>query len=137
MTIHTTDLLAKQFSEAVKAIDPRPVEGIRSTSASRLQKIFYSVIPQLLPLWISLSLHRFESNVRSATVLGIEGAGGVEMSLMEALRGIDCASCVSIQPIIRIQHLVLAIMVAFCQITSIFLAAPRIRRQCHQTVKKR
>ncbi|GEM_PF-4398086 len=113
MTIHTTDLLAKQFSEAVKAIDPRPVEGIRSTSASRLQKIFYSVIPQLLPLWISLSLYRFESNVRSATVLGIEGAGGIEMSLTEALPGIDCASGVSIQPIIRIQHLVLAIVVAF------------------------
>ena len=113
MTIHTTDLPAKQFSEAVTAIDPRPVEGIHSTGASRLQKIFCSVIPQLLPLWISLSLHRFESNVRSATVLGIEGAGGVEMSLMEALRGIDCASCVSIQPIIHIQHLVLAIVVAF------------------------
>ena len=102
LTIHTTGVLAKLFSEAVEAIDPRPVEGIRATGASRLQEIFYSVIPQVLPLWISLSLYRFESNVRSATVLGIVGAGGIGMSLSEALRGFEYAAGASILLIILV-----------------------------------
>jgi phosphonate transport system permease protein len=75
--VHTTGILAKLFSEAVEAIDPRPVEGIRATGASKLQEVVYGVVPQVLPLWISFSLYRFESNVRSATVLGLVGAGGI------------------------------------------------------------
>ena len=85
--IHTTGVLAKLFSEAVEAIDPRPVEGIRATGGNLIHEIIYGVIPQVLPLWISYSLYRFESNVRSATVLGIVGAGGIGMVLWEAIRG--------------------------------------------------
>jgi phosphonate transport system permease protein len=84
--IHTTGILAKLFSEAVEAIDPRPVEAIRTTGASRLQQVIFGVIPQVLPLWISFSLYRLESNVRSATVLGIIGAGGIGQVLFEAIR---------------------------------------------------
>lgn len=85
--IHTTGILAKLFSEAVEAIDPRPVEAIRTTGASRVQQVIYGVIPQVLPLWISFSLYRLESNVRSATVLGIIGAGGIGQVLFESIRG--------------------------------------------------
>jgi phosphonate transport system permease protein len=84
--IHTTGVLAKLFSEAVEAIDPRPVEAIRTTGASRLQQVVFGVIPQVLPLWISFSLYRLESNVRSATVLGIIGAGGIGQVLFESIR---------------------------------------------------
>ena len=85
--VHTTGVLAKLFSEAVEAIDPRPVEGIRATGANGVQEVIYGVIPQVLPLWISYSLYRFESNVRSATVLGIVGAGGIGQLLYENIRG--------------------------------------------------
>jgi phosphonate transport system permease protein len=85
--IHTTGILAKLFSEAVEAIDPRPVEAIRATGASRLQEVVYGVIPQVLPLWMSFALYRFESNVRSATVLGIIGAGGIGQVMFESIRG--------------------------------------------------
>lgn len=85
--LHTTGVLAKLFSEAVEAIDPRPVEGIRATGASKLQEVVYGVIPQVLPLWMSFSLYRFESNVRSATVLGLVGAGGIGQVLFESIRG--------------------------------------------------
>ncbi|MBI1206358.1 MAG: phosphonate ABC transporter, permease protein PhnE [Azospirillum sp.] len=85
--VHTTGILAKLFSEAVEAIDPRPVEGIRATGATRLQEVIYGVIPQVMPLWISFALYRFESNVRSATVLGVVGAGGIGMVLWEYIRG--------------------------------------------------
>ena len=89
--IHTTGVLAKLFSEAVEAIDPQPVEGIKATGADKIQQIIFGVIPQVMPLWISYSLYRFESNVRSATVLGIVGAGGIGMILWEQIRGFNYA----------------------------------------------
>ena len=89
--VHTTGILAKLFSEAVESIDPHPVEGIRSTGANVLEEIVYGVIPQVLPLWISYSLYRFESNVRSASVVGMVGAGGIGVVLWEIIRGFQYA----------------------------------------------
>ena len=89
--IHTTGVLAKLFSEAVEAIDPQPVEGIKATGADSIHQVIFGVIPQVMPLWISYSLYRFESNVRSATVLGIVGAGGIGVILWEQIRGFDYA----------------------------------------------
>lgn len=89
--IHTTGTLAKLFSEAVEAIDPRPVEGIRATGAHKLAEVAYGVIPQVLPLWLSYSLYRFESNVRSASVVGMVGAGGIGVVLFEVIRGFQYA----------------------------------------------
>ncbi|MFN0264513.1 phosphonate ABC transporter, permease protein PhnE [Tepidamorphus sp. 3E244] len=94
--VHTTGILAKLFSEAVEAIDHRPVEGIRATGASKLQEVIYGVIPQVFPLWISFSLYRFESNVRSATVLGLVGAGGIGQNLFESIRGFYYAETAAI-----------------------------------------
>ena len=94
--------MAKLFSEAVEAIDPSPVEGIRATGASRLEEVIFGVIPQVLPLWISYSLYRFESNVRSATVLGIVGAGGIGMILWEVIRSFQYAETAAIVIIIVI-----------------------------------
>jgi len=89
--VHTTGTLAKLFSEAVEAIDPRPVEGIRATGAHPLVEIVYGVIPQVLPLWVSFTLYRFESNVRSASVVGMVGAGGIGVVLFEVIRGFQYA----------------------------------------------
>ncbi|MEM7462999.1 MAG: phosphonate ABC transporter, permease protein PhnE [Pseudomonadota bacterium] len=85
--IHNLGIISKLFSEAVEAVDPRPVEGIRATGANKIQEIVYGVVPQVLPLWISYSLYRFETNVRSATVLGLVGAGGIGQILFESIRG--------------------------------------------------
>jgi phosphonate transport system permease protein len=85
--VHTTGTLAKLFSEAVEAIDPRPVEGIRATGANAVEEIVFGVIPQVMPLWVSYSLYRFESNVRSASVVGMVGAGGIGVVLWEIIRG--------------------------------------------------
>lgn len=89
--IHTTGVLAKLFAEAVEAIDPRPVEGVRATGAGPIDEILYGVIPQVLPHWISYSLYRFESNVRSASVVGMVGAGGIGVILHEVIRGFEYA----------------------------------------------
>jgi phosphonate transport system permease protein len=98
--IHTTGILAKLFSEAVEAIDPQPVEGIRATGANALEEVLYGVIPQVLPLWISYSLYRFESNVRSASVVGMVGAGGIGVVLWEIIRGFQYAQTCAVMLII-------------------------------------
>lgn len=100
--IHTTGILAKLFSEAVEAIDPQPVEGIRATGANALEEILYGVIPQVLPLWISYTLYRFESNVRSASVVGMVGAGGIGVVLWEIIRSFQYAETCAVMIIIVI-----------------------------------
>ncbi|WP_372871709.1 phosphonate ABC transporter, permease protein PhnE [Paenalcaligenes niemegkensis] len=94
--IGTTGVLAKLFAEAVEAIEVGPVEGVRASGSSALQEVIYGVIPQVLPLWISYSLYRFESNVRSATVVGMVGAGGIGVMLWEAIRGFQLAQTCAI-----------------------------------------
>jgi phosphonate transport system permease protein len=94
--VHNLGVVAKLFSEAVEAIDPRPVEGIKATGASRLQEVIYGIVPQVAPLWSSFALYRFETNVRSATVLGIVGAGGIGHSLYENVRSFQYAETAAI-----------------------------------------
>jgi phosphonate transport system permease protein len=89
LAINTGGVLAKLFSEAVEAIDKGPVEGVRATGANRLQEVVWGIIPQVAPLWTSYALYRFESNSRSATVLGLIGAGGIGQLLFETLNAFD------------------------------------------------
>ena len=85
LAINTSGVLAKLFSEAVESIDRGPVEGVRATGAAKLHEINWGVIPQVAPLWTSYALYRFESNSRSATVLGLIGAGGIGQVLFDSL----------------------------------------------------
>ncbi|HEX6859483.1 MAG TPA: phosphonate ABC transporter, permease protein PhnE [Caulobacteraceae bacterium] len=85
LALHTGGVLGKLFSEAVEAVEPGPIEGVRATGAAPLQEIVWGVIPQVAPLWTSYGLYRFESNARAATVLGLIGAGGIGQVLFDAL----------------------------------------------------
>jgi len=114
--IHTSGVLAKLFSEAVEAIDPQPVEGIRSTGASALHEIVYGVIPQVMPLWISFTLYRLESNVRSASVVGMVGAGGIGVVLWEIIRGFQYSETCAVMIIIVVS------------VTALDLVSARIRK---------
>jgi phosphonate transport system permease protein len=114
--VHTTGILAKLFAEAVEAIDPRPVEGVRATGASALDEVIYGVVPQVLPLWISYSLYRFESNVRSASVVGMVGAGGIGVILHEVIRGFDYAETAAV------------LIIIIVAVTLIDLVSARIRQ---------
>jgi phosphonate transport system permease protein len=110
--VHTTGILAKLFSEAVESIDPQPVEGIRATGANALEEIFYGIIPQVLPLWISYSLYRFESNVRSASVVGMVGAGGIGVILWEIIRAFQYAETCAVMIIIIVTVTVIDVISA-------------------------
>jgi phosphonate transport system permease protein len=94
----------------VEAIDPAPVEGIRGTGGSWLQEVVYGVLPQVLPLWISYALYRFESNVRSATVLGIVGGGGIGMTFNETMRGFNYSQASAILIIVILTVTVLDVL---------------------------
>ncbi|MBW8734927.1 MAG: phosphonate ABC transporter, permease protein PhnE [Asticcacaulis sp.] len=100
LTINNTGTLAKLFSESVESIEAAPVEGVRAAGGSRLQEIVWGVIPQVGPLWTSFALYRFESNARSATVLGLIGAGGIGQLLFDNLNGYDYHSVSAIALII-------------------------------------
>lgn len=84
----------------MEAIEVSPVEGVRSTGASFLEEIIFGVIPQVFPLWISYSLYRFEANVRSATVVGMVGAGGIGMVLWELFRSFNFQQTCAVMAII-------------------------------------
>jgi phosphonate transport system permease protein len=78
--------LAKLFSEAIETVDHRPVEGVRATGAGRRAEISYAIMPQVAPVLLSQVLYFFESNTRSATIMGVVGAGGIGLQLTERLR---------------------------------------------------
>ncbi|MCF8879584.1 phosphonate ABC transporter, permease protein PhnE [Hyphobacterium sp. SN044] len=89
LAFHTAGVLGKLFSEAVEAIEEGPVEGVRATGAGPLNEVTWAVIPQVIPLWASYALYRFESNTRSATILGLIGAGGIGQVLYENIRSFE------------------------------------------------
>jgi len=79
--IGSIGFMGKVYAESIEAIDPQQVKAIQATGANRMQAIFYSVFPQAMPMVTSYSLLLFESNVRSATILGLVGAGGVGFTI--------------------------------------------------------
>lgn len=81
-----TGTLGKLYSEALENIDDKQREGIRSVGAAPVLVQRYGVVPQVLPLFASQSLYFWESNTRSATIIGAVGAGGIGLKLWEAMR---------------------------------------------------
>jgi phosphonate transport system permease protein len=60
-----------------------------ATGAGSIKVIRYAVIPQITPFLVSMTLYRFESDVRSATILGFTGAGGIGVYLYDKLRSYE------------------------------------------------
>ncbi len=85
IAIHTTGSLGKLFSELNENADLRPVEGVRSVGGSWLAQMRYGVVPQNLPGFLSYGLLRFEINVRSSTIIGFVGAGGIGQELKRVI----------------------------------------------------
>lgn len=86
LTIHSAAALGKLFSEEIEHIDTGPVEAVTATGANLIQVIRYSVIPQLVPSFLSYSLLRWDINMRSATVIGFVAGGGIGFFVIENVR---------------------------------------------------
>jgi len=82
-------ILGRLYVEAIENIDPKPLEALRATGAGHLQTIMFAVFPQVLPQIVSYNLYWFEVGVRSATVLGMIGAGGIGFELVTTIRLYD------------------------------------------------
>ncbi len=79
----------KLFSEAIEAADRKPVEGVMAAGGSDLHRMRFALLPQVLPVMASQVLYFFESNTRSATIIGIVGAGGIGGYLTELIRTLE------------------------------------------------
>jgi phosphonate ABC transporter permease subunit PhnE len=83
LALHTVAALGKLYSEQVESIMPGPLEAVKSTGATRLQVIIYSVIPQIIPPYISFTMYRWDINVRMSTIIGLAGGGGIGFLLIQ------------------------------------------------------
>jgi phosphonate transport system permease protein len=81
-----TGTLGKLYAEALENIDNKPREGVASVGAPPMAVQRFGVLPQVLPLFASQALYFWESNTRSATIIGAVGAGGIGLKLWEAMR---------------------------------------------------
>jgi phosphonate transport system permease protein len=79
----------KLFSEAIEAADQKQVEGVRASGGSAMHEIRYGLLPQVLPVIAGQVLYFIESNTRSATIIGIVGAGGIGLQLAEQIRVLE------------------------------------------------
>jgi phosphonate transport system permease protein len=91
LAIASTDVaaLAKLMSEAIETTDRGTVEGVMAAGGGFLARLRFGVLPQVLPVFLSQLLYFFESNTRSATIIGIVGAGGIGLYLSEAIRVLE------------------------------------------------
>lgn len=79
----------KLFSEAIENSDRRPVEGVIASGGGELHAVRFGVLPQVFPVMLSQVLYYIESNTRSATIIGIVGAGGIGLHLAEEIRTLE------------------------------------------------
>lgn len=83
---HSVGMLAKLFSEAIENLDDGPNEAVVATGGSKTNVVMFSILPNLMPALISNTLYRFDVSIRSASILGLVGAGGIGYPLIIALQ---------------------------------------------------
>jgi len=80
--LHSIGMLGKLFAETIDNMDKSSLEALDAVGANIYQKIRFGIMPQIAADISSITLYRLDINVRSATVLGIVGAGGLGASMM-------------------------------------------------------
>jgi len=89
IAIVETGTFVKLYSEAIENLDRKQIDGVMAAGGDGLQRIRFGVLPQVLPMMLSNTLYMFEHNVRSASILGIVGAGGIGFLLADRLRAYE------------------------------------------------
>ncbi len=84
LATHSTGMLGKFFAETIEHVDPAPGEALRSHGVSKLGVLRFSVLPQILPRLVDVTIYRWEHNLRAATTLGVVGAGGLGLEIVTA-----------------------------------------------------
>jgi len=89
LTVVTIASLGKLFSEAIEGIDNGPIEALQATGANRLQTIVYSIIPQIVPDFVSFIIYHWDINVRISTIIGFVGGGGIGYYLSQRINSFE------------------------------------------------
>jgi len=89
IAVSDTGALGKLFSEAIESAEERARESVLASGGTGLLAVRFGLLPQVLPIIAGQILYYFESNVRSATIIGIVGAGGIGLQLSEQIRTYD------------------------------------------------
>ena len=77
LVVHTIASLAKQYSEQIEDVDDGPIEAISATGATRIQVLWFAIVPQCVIPFLSFTIYRWDINVRMATIIGFVGGGGI------------------------------------------------------------
>lgn len=85
IALRSIGFIGKLLYEAIEEIDETQVEAIRATGASPAQVIAYGIVPQIMPAFATISVFRWDINIRESTVLGLVGAGGLGLALEASL----------------------------------------------------
>jgi phosphonate transport system permease protein len=85
IALRSIGFVGKLLYEAIEEIDESQVEAIRSTGAARAQVMSYGIVPQILPVFATICVFRWDINIRESTVLGLVGAGGLGLALEASL----------------------------------------------------
>ncbi len=89
LTIVTIASLGKLFSEAVENIDPGPIEAVAATGANPIEVVYFAVVPQIIPDFISFIIYHWDINVRISTILGFVGGGGIGFYLSQRINVLE------------------------------------------------
>lgn len=117
IAIGSTGMLGKMFSEIIEGIDMNVIEAMEASGANKIQILFYGVMPQIIPEFLSYAIYRFEVDVRASSILGIVGAGGIGTLIIFASNNRNWSEMGTI---------LLAIIIV---VTVIDFASARIRRK--------
>jgi phosphonate transport system permease protein len=102
MIIHSVGVIAKLNSEAIETVPSAPLEAAAMTGASRTSIITYALLPSALPSLASVSLYVWEANVRTSTILGIVGAGGIGIEIKAAIDLLDFQRLLTLTAIVLV-----------------------------------
>jgi phosphonate transport system permease protein len=102
MIVHSVGVIGKLNSEAIETIPAAPLEAVAMTGANRAKIVTYAVLPSALPSLASVSLYVWEANVRTSTVLGIVGAGGIGLEIKAAMDLLDFPRLLTLSVIVLV-----------------------------------
>lgn len=102
MIIHSLGVIAKLNAEAIETVPPAPLESAQMAGANRAKLVSYALLPSILPNLASISLYIWEANVRTSTILGIVGAGGIGIEIKAAIDLLDFQKLLTLSVIVLI-----------------------------------
>jgi phosphonate transport system permease protein len=117
VALHTWGSMAKLFAETIEDMPAGPLDAVRLTGASQPKLVSYALVPDVLPGLSSIGLYMLEFNVRTSTVLGIVGAGGIGLELKNSL------------DLLNFPRLLTVILIILVMVTAVDQLSSRLRRR--------